>query len=89
MWARAWARLVVRVVRHPSLWSIALLMWRRVTPSGWWRRRPFLPVPDRAYIRFRLDTAYGPGVVPEPDDLVAYLRWCLEREIVRRASKSA
>jgi hypothetical protein len=89
MWLHAWTGSIFRVARHPSLWAIAVLMWRRTTPTRWWRRPPFLPVPDRAYIRFRLDTAYGPGVPPDPADLVAYLRWCREREIVRRASKSA
>jgi hypothetical protein len=45
---------------------------------GWWRRPPFLPVPDPDYLRFRLETAYGgTGEGPfEPADLVAYLRWC-------------
>jgi hypothetical protein len=48
---------------------------------GWWRRPPFLPLPDRAYLRFRLVTAYGgDGRPPTPDDLIAYLRWCKHTE---------
>jgi hypothetical protein len=43
---------------------------------GWWRRPPFLPLPDRDYVRFRLQTAYGPSGTPTGDDLVAYLNWC-------------
>jgi hypothetical protein len=42
----------------------------------WWRRAPFLPLPPSAYLRFRLETAYGAVTAPEPADLVAYLTWC-------------
>lgn len=30
-----------------------------IIPKGWWKRCPFLPLPSRPYIKFRLDTAYG------------------------------
>jgi hypothetical protein len=44
---------------------------------GWWHRRPWLPLPDPAYLRFRLVTQYGdPEHAPEPADVVAYLHWC-------------
>ena len=49
----------------------------RLAPTGWWRRRPFLPKPDRDYLRFRLQTQYGdPDHDPEPQDVVTYLEWC-------------
>ena len=41
-------------------------------------RAPFLPLPDPDYVRFRLQTAYGPHGSPAGDDLVAYLNWCRE-----------
>jgi hypothetical protein len=73
-WAR---RAVTTVARHPSLWPTAARQVRRLAAPGWWRRRPFLPLPDQAYLRFRMQTAYGDGGHdPEPDDLVTYLRWC-------------
>jgi hypothetical protein len=73
-WLRAAA---VAVLRHPSLWSAALVTLRRLAPRGWWRRRPFLPVPDRAYLRFRLQTMYGDSDrSPDPADVLVYLRWC-------------
>jgi hypothetical protein len=35
------------------------------------------PAPDPAYLRFRLQTAYGdPSREPEPADVVGYLKWC-------------
>jgi hypothetical protein len=65
------------VVRRPSLWWVALRQWRRTTPAGWWRRRPFLPVPSRDYLAFRLVTQYGSEhAAVRPDDVVNYLLWC-------------
>jgi len=55
----------------------------RLAPHGWWRRAPFLPLPARDYLHFRMVTAYGgdgdPDLVPDADpaaDLVTYLEWC-------------
>ena len=65
------------VLRHPSLWTTAIRQLVRLTPRGWWRRRPFLPVPDAAYLKFRVVTAYGgSGGDPRPEDLITYLHWC-------------
>jgi hypothetical protein len=34
-------------------------------------------VPDREYLRFRMQTQYGdPDHEPEPEDLLTYLKWC-------------
>jgi len=65
------------VVRRPALWLTAARQVRVLAPRGWWRRRPWLPVPDADYMRFRLVTQYGdPDHAPEPADVVAYLHWC-------------
>jgi hypothetical protein len=62
---------------HPGLWVVALRQTRRLARPGWWYRPPFLPIPDRDYLRFRMVTQYGdPTHVPTPEDLVAYLTWC-------------
>ena len=45
--------------RHPSLWATAVRQALRLAAPGWWRRRPFLPLPAPDYLRFRLQTAYG------------------------------
>lgn len=69
------------VVRRPSLWVTAVRQWRRMTPPGWWRRRPFLPVPSGPYLRFRLVTQYGTTDHPAtPADVVNYLSWCKRQE---------
>jgi hypothetical protein len=78
---RAFVPGATRVVLTPPLWGIALRQLVATSAPGWWRRPPFVPRPDRAYLRFRTETAYGPGARPGPDDLAAYLRWC--REAVR------
>jgi hypothetical protein len=70
---RAAAALAVR----PTLWATAAHQVLVLAVDGWWRRAPFLPLPDRAYLRFRLQTAYGdPDRAPEPHDIVTYLHWC-------------
>ncbi len=66
------------LVFHPDLWATGLRQVAVLARPGWWRRPPFLPLPDRDYLRFRMETAYGgtgEGGL-EPADLVAYLRWC-------------
>jgi hypothetical protein len=68
---------VLAVLRRPALWGTALRQLLALAPSGWWRRRPFLPVPDADYLAFRLQTMYGdPRHAPEPGDVVTYLHWC-------------
>lgn len=65
------------VAARPHLWPIALRQLFVLAPSGWWRRRPFLPLPDRRYLAFRLETMYGDaGAAPSGTDVVTYLEWC-------------
>lgn len=65
------------VVTRPTLWATCAIQVLRLAQRGWWRRAPFLPLMDPEYLRFRLETAYGAGGERiEPEDLVAYLRWC-------------
>ncbi|MGD2134895.1 MAG: hypothetical protein PVF27_01995 [Gemmatimonadales bacterium] len=43
---------------------------------AWYRRPPFLPVPSRTYLRWRMYTAYGDeNAVPPPDDIIRFARW--------------
>lgn len=42
----------------------------------WYRRPPFLPLPPRSYVRWRMETAYGdPEAVPAADEMERYLVW--------------
>ncbi len=69
---------VLRVVGpKPSLWITAFREARRFVPDEWWRSRPYLPVPDPAFLAFRSETQYGSGDhAVEPHDLEVWLRWC-------------
>jgi len=70
-------RIGAAVLRRPGLWLVAAKQWRRTTPAGWWKRRPFLPVPSADYVRFRLITQYGDANHRvEPVDVLNYLAWC-------------
>jgi hypothetical protein len=95
----SWTRAVVVVLAHPSLWSTALRQAVRLTPADWWRRPPFLPLPDRAYLRFRLETQYGTPASPDgaspdgsapvdADDVLTYLRWCRDQERFFRGTRA-
>jgi hypothetical protein len=68
----------VAVLRRPGLWPAAIGQAVRLARPGWWKRPPFLPVPDPDYVRFRMRTAYGSHGTPAAGDLVAYLNWCRE-----------
>ena len=69
--------MIAALVRRPDLWPTAIGAGRTLVPAGWWRRRPFLPVPDQRYLRFRLVTAYGgePTGAPTADDVITWLSW--------------
>jgi hypothetical protein len=48
----------------------------------WWRQSPFLPLPDRTYLRWRMYTAYGmEDAVPPVEDVIRFARW--RRETLR------
>jgi hypothetical protein len=68
----AWA-----VLSRPALWATATAAVLRLARPGWWRTRPFLPLPDPSLWAFRMETAYGSTTaVPTRSDVVAYLEWC-------------
>jgi len=73
-----WSHLARAMVRHPALVCTGAGQLVRLAPARWWRHRPFVPRPDPAYLRFRLETAYGTrGEMPvRARDVVAYLDWC-------------
>jgi hypothetical protein len=65
------------VVVRPTLWGTAVRQVFVLARPGWWHRWPFLPLPDRDYLAFRLQTAYGRRDAPlQAADVVSYLHWC-------------
>ena len=64
------------VLKRPGLWPTALGAMLAFSRPGWWRRSPFLPVPDDELIAWRTATAYGRDDVDlATEDVVAYLEW--------------
>ena len=75
-WMRLIGALTLHSVLHP-LDGVRLLrvLWR-FRSRRWYQRFPFLPLPSRTYLRWRLHTAYGDdNAVPSAEDLVRYARW--------------
>jgi hypothetical protein len=75
-WTALTLQLSARALLSPRL-AIDLLRtawaFRR---RAWWTRAPFLPLPDRPYLRWRMYTAYGDEhAVPPIDDVVRFARW--------------
>ncbi|MCL1595576.1 MAG: hypothetical protein M3132_14610 [Actinomycetia bacterium] len=61
---------------RPWLWLSGVGAALAFSPEGWWRRPPFLPIPDRNVIVWRVTTAYGHAeMVLVPRDVVSYLEW--------------
>jgi hypothetical protein len=84
----ALASVVPAILVRPRLWPVALRTGLGLVPSRWWTRWPPLPLPDRGWLAFRLETAYGaPDARPSAGDLLEWLAWCRvarSRERARR-----
>lgn len=77
-WLRLSLALAARGARSPSTASaLAAVAWR-FRRRGWYRRFPFMPIPDREYVRWRMLTAYGDAdAIPPSADVVRYARWAV------------
>jgi hypothetical protein len=70
--------LAIRSLRDPATGVALLRVAWRFRRRHWWRRFPYLPLPARDYVRWRMHTAYGDHhAVPPADDLVRYARWAV------------
>lgn len=75
-WLRLTIALTLRALVRPRLAVDLLTAVWAFRRRGWYRRPPFLPVPSRTYLRWRLYTAYGDeGAVPPLEDVVRFVRW--------------
>ena len=82
-WTALTLRLAAKAAMNPRLamdLSRTLWVFRR---RGWWRRAPFLPLPDTTYLAWRMYTAYADErAVPPVEDVVRFVRW--RREMMRQ-----
>lgn len=80
-WTRVSLALIGRAVRDPRLAGSLVRVGWRFRARGWWRRFPFLPIPERDYVRWRMYTAYGDAdAIPPADDVARYARWATKRQ---------
>jgi hypothetical protein len=75
-WARLSLSLALRSLVNPALAVDLLTVAWRFRARDWYRHSPFLPLPDRTYLRWRMYTAFGDfDAVPSADEVVRYARW--------------
>ena len=75
-WVRLGVQLAFRSVKSPSLAIDLMRVSWRFRSMRWYRRFPFLPLPDSDYLRWRMHTAYGDDrAVPSASDVERYARW--------------
>lgn len=81
-WPSLIVQLVLRALVSPRLAvDLVRLAWS-FRERGWYRHAPFLPLPPREYLRWRMFTAYGDeDAVPPLEDVVRFARW--RRETMR------
>ena len=78
--SRLFLAAAMAVLVRPRLWVIGAVTWCRMLPNGWWRKPPFMPLPDSKFLEFRMVTMYGADGSSAPDlyadDVIAWLEWC-------------
>jgi hypothetical protein len=75
-WTSLVLRLAGRALVNPRLAVDLLRTAWAFRRRQWWTRSPFLPLPDRTYLRWRMYTAYADeNAVPPLDDIVRFARW--------------
>ena len=75
-WLALTAALTGRALINPRLARDLIRLAWSFRARDWWRRAPFLPLPPRDYMRWRMFTAYGDeDAVPPVNDIVRFARW--------------
>ena len=81
LWLRLAMQLTARSIRRPRLAADLVRIAWRFRSRSWYRRFPFLPLPDSTYLRWRMYTAYGDyTAAPSVTDVERYARWALKNE---------
>ena len=80
-WPQLALSLTLRAFVNPRLAVDLLRLAWAFRAREWYRRAPFLPLPPREYMRWRMHTAYGDEeAVPPVEDVVRFARW--RREVM-------
>ncbi len=72
------------LARHPASVPAVIGSAWRLRADGWWRRWPFVPLPDRGYWAFRVMTATGSyDRVLSPREIVDAATWASRQRVSR------
>ena len=75
-WTALALELAARSLANPRLAVDLLRTAWAFRRRRWWARAPFLPLPDRTYLRWRMYTAYADeNAVPPAEDVMRFARW--------------
>ncbi|HEX2217423.1 MAG TPA: hypothetical protein VHG35_01365 [Gemmatimonadales bacterium] len=75
-WTSLTVRLAAGAVLRPRLAVDLVRTAWAFRRRQWYRRAPFLPLPDPTYLRWRMYTAYADEhAVPPAEDVVRFARW--------------
>ena len=75
-WASLSFSLALRALVNPALARDLITVAWRFRRRDWTTRAPFLPVPSREYVAWRMYTAFGDrNAVPSVRDVINYARW--------------
>jgi hypothetical protein len=75
-WLSLSLALAIRAIVNPPLARDLMTVAWRFRRRDWLTRAPFLPVPSKEYVAWRMYTAFGDHhAVPSVDDVIRYARW--------------
>ena len=75
-WLQLSLSLALRALVNPALARDLITVAWRFRRRDWLRHAPFLPVPSREYVGWRMYTAFGDHhAVPSVQDVIRYARW--------------
>ncbi len=75
-WFRLGLALTARAIARPRVAIDLLAVVWAFRARRWYLTPPFLPLPPRDYLRWRMYTAYGDEyTVPPVEDVIRFARW--------------
>jgi hypothetical protein len=75
-WSGLLLGLTARALVNPRLAADLVRTAWAFRRRRWWATAPFLPIPDRTYLQWRMYTAYADEhAVPPARDVVRFARW--------------
>jgi hypothetical protein len=75
-WLSLFVALALRAIVNPPLARDLMTVAWRFRRRDWLSHAPFLPLPSKEYVAWRMYTAFGNHrAVPSVDDMIRYARW--------------